>query len=87
MKFIKLFENFEDKLDRYSHYAVIKASGKILFGWEYDDIDPDELKSDKDYYFKTDIIDRDYKPSEVKIMTKNTLSKQMDINDIDNWLN
>jgi len=72
----------------YTHFAVSKANGKIVFGWEYKDIEPSELRQFKKDYFTVDIINLDIDPKLINVYTKNTLERQ-GINPFDqkNWSN
>tara|TARA_R110000851_G_scaffold251971_4_gene404484 strand:+ start:8259 stop:10553 length:2295 start_codon:yes stop_codon:yes gene_type:complete len=75
----------ENNIDpTYTHFAVFKLNNKIVDGWEYNNLDNEEIK----HYSKIDIIDNfpDFKPSLFKIVTKRGLEKQ-GINPInsDNW--
>jgi len=44
----------------YNYFAVAKANGKILTGWDYlkkDNYNHENLMSDKDHYFFDDLLD------------------------------
>lgn len=71
---------------KYTHFAILKSNNKIINGWEYGDIDVEDLKSDKEHYFYFDIKDLDFKPKDVKILTKKALER-ININpfDANNW--
>lgn len=71
---------------KYTHFAVLKNTGKIINGWEYEGYDPQELKMEKDWYFWTDIKDMDISPKVVSILTKQYLERN-GINpfDVNNW--
>lgn len=60
----------------YTHFAILKQNGKIVNGWDYSDYDPNELRSDKKYYFTQDIIDYGFNPKDIKILTKKSCIKQ-----------
>lgn len=70
---------------KYSHFAVTKA-GKIVNGWDYSGMDPEELKSFKKDYFFNDIVEMGIDPKTVAIYTTRTLQKR-GINPFDsnNW--
>ena len=71
---------------KYTHFALIKSSNKIINGWEYSGYDSDELNSDKNHYFFDDIKDMDYEKKDIKIVTKKELiSRDIDPFDIANW--
>lgn len=68
-----------------THFLVEKGSGKIMFAWDYSDVDNEDIKE----YVKTDIKDMfpDKKISELKLMTKAGLLKQnIDPMDSSNWI-
>lgn len=74
--------------DNYTHFAVSKATGKIVNGWDYNGYDPSELNADKNYFFKTDLIDYGFNPKNIKILTLKGLKKEgIDPNDDNNWSN
>lgn len=68
---------------KYTHFAVSKATGKIVNGWETIS-DIESLK----YYAKTDLQDMDLKPSDYKILSAPAL-KQRGIDPFDwaSWEN
>jgi hypothetical protein len=57
----------------YTHFAVLKTTGKIVNGWDYKGYDQDELRADKKYYFLNDIKDNQIDPKAVVILTKKYL--------------
>jgi len=71
---------------KYTHFAIYKPNGKIINGWEYKGYDPEELKMEKKHYFFNDIVDMDFQPKEVNVLTLKILQKR-GINpfDINNW--
>lgn len=72
----------------YSHFAVNKATNKIVNGWDYADYDPSELRQFKNDYFTRDLIDYDLDPKQYKIVTGKYLLRQgIDPNDNNNWAN
>jgi hypothetical protein len=68
--------------NKYTHFAILKSSNKILNGWDYRGIDPEELRTEKKYYFFQDLIDNDISPQKVLIYSRQTL-KKMGINPFD----
>lgn len=71
---------------KYTHFALLKSNNKIINGWEYSGVDSEELKTDKDHYFYSDIKDLDYNPKDVKILTKKSLeNKNINPFDLSNW--
>lgn len=80
-------ESFQNN-QNYSHFAVNKATNKIVNGWDYADYDPDELRQFKRDYFTQDLIDYDLDPKQYKIVTDKYLIRQgIDPNDNNNWAN
>jgi hypothetical protein len=72
----------------YTHFAVHKKLGKILNGWDFSDYDPEDLRSDKRYYFMDDLEDMGLNPKDYKILTYKTLMRLgIDPDDNSNWLN
>jgi ribosomal protein L35AE/L33A len=67
---------------KYAYFAVGKADGKIVEGWEivYD------VQSLKDSA-PNDLRDNDYNPKDFRILSKQTIIRTMGINphDLDNW--
>jgi hypothetical protein len=83
-----LKESEEVSNPQYSHYAVDKTTNKIITGWDYSDIDSDELNHFKGDYFSVDVKDMGFNPKETKILTKNSLTKRgINPQDITHWLN
>lgn len=71
---------------KYTHFAVLKSTGKIINGWEYGDYDSSELKQEKDWYFFNDIRDMDISPKVVSIVTAPYLQRSgIDPFDPQNW--
>ena len=80
-------ESFQNN-QGYSHFAVNKATGKIVNGWDYADYDPSELRQFKNDYFTRDLIDYELDPKQYKIVTGKYLLRQgIDPNDNNNWAN
>ena len=71
---------------KYTHFAVLKRDNKIVNGWDYRGIDPEELKLEKLHYFFNDIKDMQIEPRIVKILTTKTLQKMnIDPFNFDYW--
>ena len=65
--------NEEFKVDpTYTHFALGKADNKIVTGWEYKDLDVDDIK----YYTKMDLKDMDLKPSDYTILSVKALKQK-----------
>lgn len=72
----------------YSHFAVNKATNKIVNGWDYSEYDPSELRQFKKDYFDVDMVDYGFNPKDYKIVTGKFLLRQgIDPNDNNNWAN
>ena len=72
----------------YSHFAVNKATNKIVNGWDYNGYDPQELKQFKRDYFIQDMVDYGFDPKQYKIYTLKYLMKNgIDPDDNNNWAN
>lgn len=72
----------------YSHFAVNKATNKIVNGWDYKEYDPDELRQFKRDYFTVDLIDYGFDPKQYKILTARGCMRQgIDPDDNANWAN
>jgi hypothetical protein len=72
----------------YSHFAVNKATNKIVNGWDYSEYDPSELRQFKKDYFDADMVDYGFNPKDYKIVTGKFLLRQgIDPNDNNNWAN
>lgn len=68
----------------YTHFAIFKADGKIVDGWDYTGIENDDIK----YYTKLDLTDNfpEHKISEFKIVTRKFLEKNgINPSDSNNW--
>ena len=80
--------NGDDGIESYTHFAVNKADGKIVNGWDYSDYDPSELRQFKNDYFFNDLKDYGLNPKEYTILTKNRLIRDgIDPLDQSNWSN
>lgn len=74
----------------YTHFAIDKKTNKIINGWDYKGIDKEDLMSDKNSYFFSDLTDfienTDTKKSDIKIVTKGALDKMgVDTSKAENW--
>ena len=67
---------------KYTHFALMKDTNKIINGWEYKGYDQAELTQFKKDYFFVDIKDMDIEPRDVKIITGKKLIS-MGINPFD----
>ncbi len=68
----------------YTHFAILKATGQIVDGWDYTDVDNDSIK----YYTKLDLTDNfpENKLSEFKVVTRKALEKSgINPADTNNW--
>lgn len=83
----KLQESFKNN-QGYTHFAVNKATGKIVNGWDYSMEDPEDLRQFKKDYFMVDLIDNDLNPKDYKVLTLKSLMRMgIDPNDDNNWAN
>lgn len=57
---------------KYTHFALDKATNKIINGWDYKGLDQQSIV----YYVKGDLKDMDVKPSEVSILSVQGLKKK-----------
>ena len=82
-----MVESFQNN-QGYSHFAVNKATNKIVNGWDYAEYDPSELRQFKKDYFDVDLIDNDLDPKQYKIVTSKYLIRQgINPDDNNNWAN
>jgi hypothetical protein len=66
----------------YTHFAVGKKDGKIITGWEYKDLDKEDIKRFTDM----DLKDMDFNPRDFRILTTRFLKSQgIDPFDWSNW--
>lgn len=80
-------ESFKNN-QNYTHFAVNKATNKIVNGWDYRGYDPEELKQFKKDYFIVDLVDYGFNPKDYKIVTgKFLLRNGIDPDDNGNWAN
>ena len=83
-------ENLQEGINNqnYTHYAVNKATGKIVNGWDYAGYDPAELRQFKKDYFIADLIDNELGPKKYTILTKKSLLQRgVNPDDDANWAN
>lgn len=70
----------------YTHYALNKATNKIVNGWDYRGYEPSELRQFKKDYFDVDLMDMEMNPRDYKIVTKQFLLKNgIDPQNWENW--
>ena len=70
----------------YTHFAVNKATNKIVNGWDYSGYDPSDLRQFKKDYFDIDLVDYDLNPKDYKIVTSKFLLRQgIDPDNNENW--
>lgn len=78
----------EDSAQSYTHFAVSKADGKIVNGWNYSDIEPSELRQFKNDYFFNDLKEIGADPKEYSILSSSALERRgIDPRDMSNWEN
>lgn len=56
---------------KYTHFALIVSSNKILTGWDYKKTEPEDIK----YYSKMDIEDMEFSTKDVKVLSVKHLIK------------
>lgn len=82
-----LKENYA-KDGNYTHFAVNKATNKIVNGWDYHGYDGADLRQNKRDYFIQDLIDYELNPKEYTILTVQGCNKRgVDPYDDNNWAN
>ena len=76
-------DNGEEKLEEgvnndpnNTHYAVNKATNKIVFSWDYSGYDSAELNQFKKDYFVVDLLDMELDPKQYTILTKASCIKR-----------
>jgi hypothetical protein len=71
-----------------THFAVYKPTNKIIFGWDYNDVPKEDIRSfPQDYFFK-DLQDMfgDKKKSDIAILNKKSLIKRgLNPDDNNSW--
>lgn len=71
-----------------THYAIHKPTGKIVFSWDYNGYDPEDLKLYKKDYFTVDLLDMGMDPKEITVITRKSCEKRgIDPTDDANWSN
>ena len=71
-----------------THFAVNKSTNLIVFGWDYSNEDPEDLRLFKNDYFINDLRDNDFNPKEYRILTKRTMKRRnIDPDESYNWSN
>lgn len=82
----KAIEEGLNNQPEYSHYAVNKATNKIVYSWAYGDIEGSELRQFKRDYFIVDLTDNDLDPKQYTILSKAALLRRgIDPDDDTNW--
>lgn len=66
---IKKINEAQENMNNYTHLAVNKETNLIVDGWDYSDVDPQELKQFKRDYFTVDLQDNGFNPNAFKIVT------------------
>ena len=95
---IKLLQNYLSKNSvlnesyakdgNYTHFAVNKATNKIVNGWDYSDYDNEELRQFAKDYFFNDLIDYELDPKQYTILTVNGCKRRgIDPFDDTQWAN
>lgn len=73
----------------YTHFAINKANGLILSGWDYKGYSSEDLNSDKQYYFFNDLsdwFDFPINKKDVTILTRSSVEKlNITISDSNYW--
>lgn len=86
-RILKEEEEFKNN-QGYTHFAVNKETNKIVNGWDYSDIDSDELRTFKRDYFTVDLVDYGFNPKDYKIWTyRHCVNKGINPDDNNNWSN
>lgn len=71
-----------------THFAIYKPQNKIVFSWDYHDIDPVDLRNSREDYFTCDIRDNDLDPKDIKVVGRNMCVKMgLDPSNPENWTN
>lgn len=79
----KLTEEAQGDMQNDTHLAVNKKTNLIVFGWDYSDVEPQELKDFKHDYFMVDLEDNGFNPKAFKIVT----TKYAEKTGINQWSN
>ena len=79
---------YDDKELNFTHFAVNKQTNLIVDGWDYSGYDTEDLKSNKNDYFYSDLEDNGFNPKAYKILSFNACEKHgLDPNNKVNWSN
>ena len=71
-----------------THFAIYKPQNKIVFSWDYSDIDPVDLRNSREDYFTCDIRDNDLDPKDIKVINRNMCVRMgLDPSNPENWTN
>ena len=71
-----------------THFAIYKPQNKIIFSWNYSDVDPVDLRNRREEYFTTDIRDNGINPKDVKVLSRNMVVRMgLDPTKQENWTN
>jgi hypothetical protein len=73
----------EEANPNFTHFAVSKTDGKIVYGWDYSDCDPQDLRQFKRDYFFDELNDMGYTSANFVVLTINGC-KNYGINPFDN---
>lgn len=77
-----------DNTSNDSHFAIYIPQNKIIYSWDYSDVDSNDLKNAVKDYFTVDIEDNGINPKDVKVVNRNTCMKLgLDPSDQNNWTN
>jgi len=70
-----------------THYAIHKPTNKIVFSWDYSDVDPEDLRQFKNDYFTIDLKELvGVNPKECTILNrKSCIKRGIDPSDNNNW--
>lgn len=73
----------------YTHFAIRKRDNKIVNGWDYSDVEPEQLRQFPRDYFIVDLEDMGVDPKLFKIATKRGCLSKLGIDPFDpeNWSN
>ena len=80
--------DYSDNELNYTHFAVNKANGLIVDGWDYSGYDSGDLKAHKRDYFYDDLENNGFNPKAYKILSFKACQKQgIDPNNKQIWSN
>jgi hypothetical protein len=70
----------------YTHFAVNKETNLIITGWDYSDVESDDLRQFKKDYFDMDLNDLEIDPKTTKILNRKSVEKlHSEISNSNNW--